>query len=157
MQTTLIGNHRDDQKCNLNQSILQGNGNANFDNLPHYRTFEFKVCLTNRDTNFLLSNHQQSHKHTDCLGKGGAECCTNWPHMQCPHQQVIQTDIDYAGNGNKIHGSLGIPQPTENGTDDVIRCNEWNPKKANGKIGNGSCHSIFRRRHQSNNGLDAYQ
>lgn len=58
------------------------------------------------------------------------------------------------GDSDKIHGTFGIAQSAENGTDDIIGGNKGNSHKAYGKIARSSGSCGFRRGHSRYNGID---
>ena len=62
------------------------------------------------------------------------KCRSRWSHMKCSDKQVIQRNICYAGNRNKIHRTLRIPKSPENRCDHVIRGDKQDSYKTDRKI-----------------------
>lgn len=69
-------------------------------------------------------------------------------------EQVIQRDIDDAGQRDKIHRGFGIAQTSENGTDDIVRRDERNSQKTYRQIARRSVNRLFRRGHGMNDQTD---
>lgn len=84
---------------------------------------------------FVAANYRQGNDNADGLGYCGAEGGACRSHIQGADEQIVQGDVENAGDGNEIHGALGISQAAENRTDDIIGCDERNADKANFQIG----------------------
>ena len=56
IQSTLIGNNRDNNKSNLNQAVLKRNWDADPQNFPHDRTARLEVAFFQNDAPAFQNN-----------------------------------------------------------------------------------------------------
>ena len=82
--------------------------------------------------------------YADGLRKGCSQGCSGRSHFKKPDKDIVQDNITYAGNYNKVHGALGVPQSSENAAYDIVCRNKGYSYKTNSKISGGSLHSLRR-------------
>ena len=149
-----VGDHGNDKEGNLDKAVLQGNGNPDFQKLPHHERPGRKVLQAYGNPAFFLCDHCQGDSHAHSLGQRGPQGCARRSHMKTAHKQIVQPDIGRAGHRDKIHGAFGIPHPAENGTDNIIGRDKRNPQKADRQIGDGSRHRFLWRGNNGYNWID---
>ena len=125
VQAPVIGNDGNDDKSNLNQVILQGNGNTDFQNLPHYRAVGLEVGFLRNDT-LSLQNHSQGHNYADRLGYRCTQRCSGRTEAEHTYKKIVQADVGSTGYGDKVHRTFAVTHTAENGADNVIRRDKGN-------------------------------
>ena len=145
----MIGDDGDDDKGNLNQAILQGNGNTDFQKLSHHRAAGLEVGFLQRDT-LSLQNHEQRHDYADCLGYRCTQRCSGRSKTEHTHKQIVQADIGGTGYGDKVHGTFAVTHTTENRTDNVIRCDKGDADKTDGQVRRRAAYGFCRSGHCRN-------
>ncbi len=125
VQAPVIGNDGNGDKSNLNQVILQGNGNTDFQNLPHYRAAGLEVGFLRNDT-LSLQNHSQGHNYADRLGYRCTQRCSGRTEAEHTYKKIVQADVGSTGYGDKVHRTFAVTHTAENGADNVIRRDKGN-------------------------------
>ena len=129
-----IGNGRNHQKGNLDQSLLEGNGNPNGENSAYRIPFKRKVLSSDLYAHRKACQRQESHPHAQSLGCHRSQSCTCGPHGEGTDEHIIQHNVEHTGDGHKVHGALCIPQSPEDAADDIVGNDERNPRKADKQI-----------------------
>ena len=113
-----------------------------------------KILPRQRNPGFLFHDHDQCNDHTHKLRQSSTKRSPNRSKAKISHKQIIQPDIHHTRNCNKIHRTFGIPEPTKNRTDNVIRRNTRNPNKTHRKISHSSSYRFRRGRHHRYNWMN---
>ena len=87
----------------------------------------------------------QSHDHAESLGQNGGQGRAHGTHPHGTDQQVIQTHIDHARHGHKIHWPFGVSKAPEYAADHVIGGDKGDACEADGQILPGFRHRLRRR------------
>lgn len=119
---------------------------------PQYGTVRPEICLLQPDTGLSPQDDHQRDRHADGLREGRAQSRTGGAHPEHSHEQAVQPDVGRAGCCNEVHGAFRVPQPPENGGDDVIGRDAGDAEEADGQIGRCPLHGLFRGGHQPHDG-----
>ena len=147
VQAPAVGDDGDDDKRDLDQPVLHGNGNADPEQFRHNRTRRTEVGFFYGKSAAVPADDNERNDHADRLGKSGTKGGAGRSQMQGAHKEIIQRDIGGTGNGDKIHGAFAVAQPAENGADDIIRRDKRDADKTDGQILYGSRYRGLRRGH----------
>ena len=139
-----VGNDRDEQKRDLDKSVLQGHRHADAQDAANDIFLRPQVTFVQPDAAFAPQNDPQRNDDADTLGQRSTQRRTGRPHVQCPHKQVVQPDVGRAGHRDKVHGAFGISHATENGANNIIGCDKRDSQKSDDQILHRFCHSLFR-------------
>ena len=151
VQSTVIGDHGNQQKGDLNAAILYRNRKADLQNLPHHHTIRAKIGVLQRQSRIFPENHGKRNHHANSLGQRSPQRRTGSAHFPCAQEQIIQPDICRTGDCDKVHGAFGISHATENGANNIIGCDKRDSQKSDDQILHRFCHSLFRRADQNDN------
>ena len=88
IQSTLIGNNRDNNKSNLNQAVLKRNRDADPQNFPHDRTARLEVAFFQNDAP-AFQNNGKGNNYTDCLRESCTKGCARRPKVQHTHKKIV--------------------------------------------------------------------
>lgn len=101
----------------------------------------------------FAENDPNGYDYANGLGQRCTQSRTGRTEAHPTDEQLVQRDVGNTGNGDKVHGTLGVTHSPEDGADDVIGCNEGDANKADGKIENRTIHRFFGSGHYGDNGF----
>ena len=148
-QAAPVGNDRDEQKRDLDKSVLQGHRHADAQDAANDIFLRPKVTFVQPDAAFAPQDDPQRNDDADALGQRGTQRRTGGAHVQCPHKQVVQPDVGRAGHRDKVHRAAGIAQPAENGRNNIVRRNTGDADEADGQVSRRAGHSLGRGGHHA--------
>lgn len=98
---------RYNNESDLDQTVLQGYGNTDFQYFTHYRTLGFKIRFL-QDNTFPFNNDYQRNNNADCLRYGSTKRCSGRTETKNSHEEIVQTNVGGTGNGDKIHRAFTV-------------------------------------------------
>ena len=109
----MIGDDRNDDKCNLDETACKAIGMPIFRIFPITGAAGLEILPLQNDA-LPSQNNDQRDDDADGLRERRAERRAGRPKTQNAHKEIVQTDIGNAGDGNKIHGTLAVAQTAKN-------------------------------------------
>lgn len=157
VQPSPVSDDGDDDKGDLDQAVLHGDGNPDLQYFSHNRSGRPEIFFFYRQSSALPADDYKRDHDADRLGERGAQGGAGGAQAQDPHKYIIKPDVGGAGRGNKIHGTFAVPHSTENGADDIICRNKRDADKADGQVVYGSGNSSLWGGHHIDNRTDKYE
>ena len=137
-QATPVSDDGNDDKGDLNKTILQGDRNTDFKNLSHHSCLRGEIRPGKTDAGITFADRNQCQNDAECLGKRGSKRGTGWTKMQGAHKEIVECDIGRTCDCDEVHRAFRITKSTEDGTDDIIRGDEWNTNETDRQISDGA-------------------
>ena len=151
VQSPAVGDDCNNDKRDLDQSVLHGNGTPIRSSFAitgragwksDFFTARAPLCLR-MTTSAMITLTAWKECSKGVAGR---------PQVQGAHKEIIQSDIGDTGTAIKYMGLLLSPRPAENGADDIIGRDKRDADKTDGQIFYGSRYRSLRRGHYSYNG-----
>lgn len=137
-QATPVSDDGNDDKGDLNKTILQGDRNTDFKNLSHHSCLRGEIRPGKTDAGITFADRNQCQNDAECLGKRGSKRGTGWTKMQGAHKEIVECDIGRTCDCDEVHRAFRITKSTEDGTDDIIRGDKWNTNETDRQISDGA-------------------
>ena len=144
-ETATVCDDGNEEKGNLDESVLCGDGGSDSENPAENEFVRFQVPKGNSNAEMRTLRGEQGNNHACGLrndrGEGRALCAQ----VEVSDENVIQRDVQNAGNRDKVHGTPRIPHAAENRRDDVVCDDERDSGEAYPQVEHRPGESLFGR------------
>ena len=131
-----VCNHRDDQKRNLNESVLTRNREADTEDLPQHRRVKPDASIHARyfTKRHRLPDADERECHRCRLCHHRRERRTRCAQLHWPHQQEVEQDVESARYCDEDHRAATVAHTTENRAQNVVGDDERDAGEADAKV-----------------------
>lgn len=96
--------------------------------------------------------HFKGYQNAHRLGQDSSQSRTGSAHVEGTDQQIVESNIDRTGDGDKIHRAFRISESAKDRADNIVSRNERNADKTDRQISSSSGNRFCRGGHCRNNG-----
>ena len=150
VDATPVRDHRNNQKRNLDETVLARDREANAENLLQHRRVPPGAAIRAGMfmKSFRLPDADKRERHRRCLRHNRCERCTRCAQLHWPHEEKVEQDVEGTGHGDEKHRTAAVPHAAEDRAQDVVRDDEGDAGEADAEVREGPWDGFGRCRQQ---------
>lgn len=112
-----------------------------------HRMVRAEIAARDRDARTAPPDVEQGDDNRDALRDDRRDGRTLRPHADCAEKDVVEHDVQHAGDGDEVHRTARVTESAEDGRNDVVGRNQRDAKRAVIKVIVRASDSFLRRGH----------
>ena len=132
-----VDNGQNQHEGQAHQQVLQGDGRTQPQDAADEAPVPGNVVPPEAEGQLFPADDEPGDEHAHGLGQHRGPGGAHGPQVEAPDEEQVGPDIDQAGQGHRDQGHFGIPQPAEDGAQQVVGGDEHEAAGADPHVGPG--------------------